>query len=283
MWPPLPKLADGLARWPMYHAITTSTPIESHESAKFPGYESATRTSRRKIAPTFAGFSPSGASAAIIARHLLEHVDRLGIDGTKLARRGAAPRHRAHERAERRPAGLELDVQVDAALGAHDAQLAQAGDRPRAREQLVVDVIERDAIPDDRVQLRVELARRPERDDAPAVDDRDAVAQLPRLVEEVGREDDGLAGLFDQPPADQRADLFRVDRIDGARRLVEEHDAGVGEQRARDREPHASRTRSRRRRCRGARACRRARCTRRCAAAASRPTAPSARRRTRGS
>src|ERR1700733_10133504 len=132
----------------MYHATTTSTKIASHESAKLPGYEIATSASRRKIAPGFASPDATGRSAiaVIVQRHLLEDVDGLGLDRPEVAQGRAVPGNRAHERAQRAVARLHLDVQVHAALGADDPQIAKARDRARAGEQVVVHVVERDPV-----------------------------------------------------------------------------------------------------------------------------------------
>ena len=66
--------------------------------------------------------------------------------------------------------------------------------------------------------------------------DRDPVAHLDRLVDVVGDEEDRLAhlGLEAQELVLQP---LAVDRVDGAERLVHQHHAGVGGQRARDADP----------------------------------------------
>ena len=176
-----------------------------------------------------------------------------GSIGRKSRSVRAVPRDGAHQRAERPFVRVHLDVQVDAPLGADDAQVAEAGDRARARQQLFVDLVDGHPVARDGAEVLVELARRAERDDAAVVDDGDAVAQLPRLVEQVGREDDRLAALLDELAADQQAQVLGVDRVDRPGRLVEEQDRRVRQQRARHR--HAARAsptrtrRSRRSRC----------------------------------
>src|ERR1700681_1061209 len=52
--PVAPNFGLGGISCEMYQAITTSTMMPSHESAKFPGYESVTSASRLKIARDFA-------------------------------------------------------------------------------------------------------------------------------------------------------------------------------------------------------------------------------------
>ena len=72
--------------------------MPSHARAKLPGYESATITSRRKIAPTFASAAAKGDDAggrltvvADIERHFLEDVDRFGLDRPEVAQGRAVP------------------------------------------------------------------------------------------------------------------------------------------------------------------------------------------------
>src|SRR4051794_12064555 len=80
--------------------------------------------------------------------------------------------------------------------------------------------------------LRAELARRPLGEDAPALDDRDAVGELLRLVEVVRGQHDGLAQRA------QRADrLPRVapgHGVEARRRLVEEDQLRVADERERE-------------------------------------------------
>src|ERR1700681_1685319 len=204
----------------MYQATITSMTIANHVSAKLPGYESATSASRRKIAPTRDHADACGMLAVtvfVLEGDLLEHAQRFGLDRPKIAQRRAVPRYRAHQRAQPAVALVELDVQVDAALGSHHAQLAKPRYGARAVEQVVVDLVEAHAITRDRTQLDVQLAWRRQRDDAAAVDDRDAIAQLPRFVEQIGGQHHRLAGTGDEVAPDQRAQFLGMDRIDGAR------------------------------------------------------------------
>src|SRR5437660_9569327 len=145
----------------MYQATTTSMTIASHDSAKLPGYENATIASRRKIAPSLASPAASGrlgAVAVIGERHFLEDVDRLGLDRPEVAQRGAVPGDRAHQRAQRAVARLHLHVEVDPALGPHDAQIAEARHGAGAGQQIVVDLVQGHAVARDLAQADVELA-----------------------------------------------------------------------------------------------------------------------------
>ena len=89
-------------------------------------------------------------------------------------------------------------------------------------------------------------------DDLAVVDDRDPVARLLDLVEEVRREDH-RASLVDER-AEQVAELEDAGRVEAVDRLVEDQQLGVGEQAAGDAEAlaHAQRVRARRGRPRGA-------------------------------
>ncbi len=80
-----------------------------------------------------------------------------------------------------------------------------------------------------------QLAGRAQRDDLPLVDDRDPVAEPLGLVHVMGREDDV------RPPFAQVADhvpeLAARLRVEARRRLVEEQELGVADQRRRDGQP----------------------------------------------
>jgi hypothetical protein len=67
---------------------------------------------------------------------------------------------------------------------------------------------------------------------AAALQDRDAVAHLDRLVDVVGDEHDGAADALLQPQ-ELVLQPLAVDRVDCAERLVHEHHGRVGRERAR--------------------------------------------------
>ena len=77
--------------------------------------------------------------------------------------------------------------------------------------------------------------RRIERDDHPAIHDRDAVAQLLRLLHVVRGEHHGvpsLTNLSHEPP-----EVMTCLRVEAGRRLVEEEDPRLVDERSRDAEP----------------------------------------------
>src|SRR5690349_5484858 len=141
---------------------------------------------------------------------------------------------------------LEVDV-LEARP--HDGQVADRGTaRQRLRRQFVDQL--RRVVDLALVQLAVlaaprhphalrgadaELGRGPDRQDPPVLDDRDAVGELLRLVEVVRRQHDGLAEVA------QRADRAprgtpRL-RVEARRRLVEEDQLGVADERQREVQP----------------------------------------------
>src|SRR4051794_12369833 len=82
---------------------------------------------------------------------------------------------------------------------------------------------------------RGQLARRAGGDDQAVLDDRDAIGQLLRLVEVVGREQHGLVELLE--PADHAPRGAPRGGVEARRGLVEEHQLGVAHQRQRQVEP----------------------------------------------
>ncbi len=105
----------------------------------------------------------------------------------------------------------------------------------------VLDPVDLD-LDDDAVRhLVLEVARCALRDDLPARDDRDPVAERVRLEHVVRREEHGLAG--GPETEDRLPQLARADRVDADRRLVEEDHGWVVEEPAGDVEPlpHAPR------------------------------------------
>src|SRR5213075_2526252 len=86
-----------------------------------------------------------------------------------------------------------------------------------------------------RAQRCDELARRPEGDDLAMVDDRDTVAKSLGLVHVMRREQNRAAGRLELP--DELPDLTARLRIEPGRRLVEEEQLRIADDRAREREP----------------------------------------------
>ena len=84
----------------------------------------------------------------------------------------------------------------------------------------------------------------PDADELAGGEDADPVADRLDLVEQVAREEDGDAALADERP-EQVEDLDDADRVDRRRRLVEDEDRRVLDQRVGDAEPleHAARVR----------------------------------------
>ena len=83
----------------------------------------------------------------------------------------------------------------------------------------------------------------PDRDDAAAVDDRDAIAQRFRLVEIVGRQQHRVAVV--PHPRDLVVQLAARLRIEAGGRLVEKHELGFVDEGQREREPLPLATRER--------------------------------------
>src|SRR6185436_5935280 len=77
-----------------------------------------------------------------------------------------------------------------------------------------------------------QLAGRALGEDPPVLDDRDAVCQRLRLVEVVGRQDDGLAERLERADGVPRAAARR--RVEAGRRLVEEDQLRIADQRERE-------------------------------------------------
>ncbi len=85
--------------------------------------------------------------------------------------------------------------------------------------------------------LRDELGRRADRDRLAVRHDRDAVAQARGLLDVVRRHQDRDA--LGAQPVDQRPQLLAHLRIEADRRLVEQHEPGLVDQRAADQQPAA--------------------------------------------
>src|SRR5437764_1133657 len=134
---------------------------------------------------------------------------------------------------ERRPAHGE----VLEALAARERLAGQLVQQTRGVFGLALDQLSRGAAVGDAVvgRPRAELARGPNREDAPVLDDRDAVGELLRLVEVVGGQQDRLA-----PLAQLAHRLPRVAprlRVEAGRGLVEEDQLGIADERQREVEP----------------------------------------------
>ena len=82
-----------------------------------------------------------------------------------------------------------------------------------------------------------QLGDRPLHDHAAVIDDRDRVADLLDLVEQVRREHDCPA-LVDEPP-NHHPELLDAGRVEAVRRLVEDQQLGVAEEGAGDTQPLA--------------------------------------------
>ena len=145
------------------------------------------------------------------------------------------------ERAQRVGHPLLGDPRVDRALALARPRPVSAGAerredlrRPPRRAHGQAQPVRRDAVE--------QLAHGPGRQRAAAVDDRDAVARLLDLREQVARDEDGDAALGGEV-AHELADLADAGRVEAVGGLVEDQDVRVAEQRLRDAEAlaHAER------------------------------------------
>ena len=165
-------------------------------------------------------------------------------EGRGLSHRRSPPRPRRPSRRPRDRLGRQLEVDV-LERRAGDGEVAQpvAARERRARELVqqggrVVGLarLERAVL----VAPRHAVARRagPERggrplgDEPPLLDDRDAVAERLRLVEVVRREEDRLAEVLQRADDVPRRAPRR--RVEAGRRLVEEDQLGVADERERE-------------------------------------------------
>src|SRR5207302_10840491 len=139
------------------------------------------------------------------------------VDGGDRLGRGALVEGEGEGRADGEP------------VAARDASGPQ---RRQCRLRVAVDA----QLDDLAAQSGQERRRRIEGDDPPGVDDREPVAELLRLVEVVGGEQDRHLGPFAQ--AGDRVEELRPDeRIEADRGLVQEQDAWRRDERPRDLEP----------------------------------------------
>ena len=102
--------------------------------------------------------------------------------------------------------------------------------------------VDRDLELDPLVRAAGELLERPGGDEAARREEPDPVAQRLDLAQDVRREQHGQVALGDEAP-EQREQLLDARRIDRDRRLVEDQDGRLLDQRVRDPEPlaHAAR------------------------------------------
>ena len=136
---------------------------------------------------------------------------------------GAEPHDRGHE--VRDPVGVDGPDRDPAVLQRDGAERRQ---RPVLRGGGVREI--RHPEPDRR--LAQEVAQRARCHHAPVVDDRDPVAQPLHLAQEVGVEQHrgpAFAGL-----ADDRPHVAAPDRVQRGRRLVQDHECGIPQQRRRE-------------------------------------------------
>src|SRR5882724_4150530 len=120
-----------------------------------------------------------------------------------------------------------LDPAVDLDAPEHAGRLGEPW-HPRRVEPQRDDLAQPD--------LALELAGCSAREDLPALDEGDLVAELVRLAHVVGRQHDGDP-LLAPEPGDVRADAHRHVRVEAERRLVEEEELGVVHERLRERDP----------------------------------------------
>ena len=132
----------------------------------------------------------------------------VGADGAQQF--GKRPRAVVELGDQPHPVGLYLDDEV-----------IQAPEGARAADELLNIAVEPDAVTATAGagdEIRPEFG---DGDDLSGCDDRNAVAELPGLLEQVRAEHRGLALIDDQRP-DERANVASVNRIDGARRFVQQ-------------------------------------------------------------
>src|SRR6266511_2752051 len=136
-----------------------------------------------------------------------------------------------HERAVERGAHARLRGDVDAAVAGRDAlDAGEAEDRvARGGGRRDLDRVDAPGMND----LRDGSAR----DEPALLDDEHLVADLLDLVQEMAREQHRAA--LARELAHERADLALARRIEAVRRLVEDHERRITEQRRRDTEPLA--------------------------------------------
>src|SRR6185503_14832877 len=162
----------------------------------------------------------------------------------RLARRDAAERD-AVEACEhvvgRLATGLGLDDDDLCLVAVLDGDRGDAVDLAERLDLVVLDAVHLDLDDDAVGHLLLEVARRPLRDDPPARDDGDAVAERVRLEHVVRRQEHGLARLLQAK--DRLPELTRADGVDADRRLVEEDHRRVVQEPAGDVQPlaHAAR------------------------------------------
>src|SRR5437867_449046 len=114
------------------------------------------------------------------------------------------------------------------------ADVGDAADVPESLEQGRRGVHEAKAVDLAAPQARADLRNAPGREDVAAIDDPHRIGDLLGFVKVVRGQEDRLSQLLDEPAADEGADLDGGDRIEAARRLVEEEDLGIRDEAAGD-------------------------------------------------
>ena len=109
----------------------------------------------------------------------------------------------------------------------------------RAFEQRLVNPVDDDHIVSAGVDGAVQLRGRTDCRERTRTQNSDPVAQLPGFIEEVRRQDNGLAAPANQLVAHESPDRLGMDRVDGAGGLIEQQHRGIGQQCPRDRQPLA--------------------------------------------
>ena len=160
-------------------------------------------------------------------------LDRAGQQVAERVAQGLVAAHRVHRMAlaaalpGHRPPGLVADEREgQAVVDRSQLDLARARERQALERAVGADEVLDEVVGGAHEQLR---RGRVLGQDAALLEHRDAVAQLDRLVDVVGDEDDRLA----QAPLQAQQLVLQalaVDRVDGAERLVHEHQRRVGGQ-----------------------------------------------------
>src|SRR6185503_16861648 len=186
----------------------------------------------------------AGSPSAIRRYRLLGDERDVRVLEGRLARRHAAERDAVEAREHvvgRLAAGLGLDDDDLCLVAVLDGDRRDAVDLAERLDLAVLDAVHLDLDDDAVGHLLLEVARRPLRDDPPARDDGDAVAERVRLEHVVRRQEHGLARLLQAE--DRLPELTRADGVDADRRLVEEDHRRVVQEPAGDVQPlaHAAR------------------------------------------
>src|SRR6185369_11788981 len=162
------------------------------------------------------------------AGHAHEHVLERGVVGGQALERDLLARELGQERRDRdvRLVHDEREARGLAAALAHGRQALDGAELERAVDRELDHVLGAEA--------RDQLGGRAERDDAPVVHDRDAVAEPLSLVHIMRREQRGAA--LPAKRLDQVPELPPRLRVQARRGLVEEQQLGIVDERARERQ-----------------------------------------------